>query len=402
MKQYDRLLNALSSYPQVLEENQKDMQSLDAYVKFLMFNEKEISKFSKITEEICLYLDNYNFAQGYVLDEIPNNLKPLHALRLALVKMGELSKELSVYPDRYELKKKIQVCKELTLTCMDKLGIGEIEKLTRLVIANTQKLAEVKELIENDDKVLVEIQSLMDSYMPVLQRFKAYLKELQEYILEFPHQGVDDLKVVGERLCCIEQIAQQLSELDLAVKGITNYADRYGKNSIIDSWAQIKSELSSQMRFEDTVKYGRRLKSMLSEIKQMRKAFDDEVKELRSIQSALMQGRTQMWKDDNERFLSRVNTLLDKDTKEEVFDLQQLRQDIYAKKQKRADDIELTRKKHRWLQGNNRYRCAFDELISKDVTYQEYSDSVSKIRWSRILRLLCIPVVGWVILLLND
>ena len=177
MKQYDRLLNALSSYPQVLEENQKDMQSLDAFVKFLMLNEKEISKFSKITEEICLYLDNYNFAQGYVLDEIPNNLKPLHALRLALVKMGELSKELSVYPDRYELKKKIQVCKELTLTCMDKLGIGEIEKLTRLVIANTQKLVEVKELIENDDKVLEEIQSLMDSYMPVLQRFKAYLKE---------------------------------------------------------------------------------------------------------------------------------------------------------------------------------------------------------------------------------
>ena len=97
--QYDTLLKAVGAMPGVAETIHKDRDAMTGFVGYLTQNEAEISKFGKVTEEVCDYLDKYDFSKSYRFDAMQTKLDALHPLRLKLMKMGEEAKKLSVYSE---------------------------------------------------------------------------------------------------------------------------------------------------------------------------------------------------------------------------------------------------------------------------------------------------------------
>lgn len=399
--QYDTLLKSIGAITQVAESIHKDRDIMKGFAGFLTQNEAEISKFGKVTEEVCEYLAKYDFSKNYRFGAMQTKLEALHPLRLKLMKMGEEAKKLSVYPDRYDSKRAIEICRGLAVTGMEKMSLAEIGKLENLVENNTQKLIDIRVLFERDKNILDQINATIEANKLILDKCKAYQTELKQYVSEFPHQGTDDLEFVKSRIATAKQVVDLWGTVDKAIEGIKGYADRHNKSALIDKYSRIVVGLSSKMRYADVGNYKAQLNGVLQDVRVLDDAFDKECDELKTLQSALMQKKADIWKEDNERLLTKVSAILNGDSKKTSFDIGKLKTEFVAAKQKRIEDIDAMLKKYRWLGSSRRYKPSHDALKTKYITSTEYQTSVELIRKERRRRLIRIPIIGWIILILN-
>ena len=399
--QYDTLLKAVGAMPGVAETIHKDRDAMTGFVGYLTQNEAEISKFGKVTEEVCDYLDKYDFSKSYRFDAMQTKLDALHPLRLKLMKMGEEAKKLSVYSDRYGSKRAIEICRGLAMTSMERMSLAETEKLEKLVETNTQKLIDIQNLFERDKHTLEEINAVLESNNSILSKCKAYQSELKQYVSEFPHQGTDDLEFVKSRVATAKQVVDLWGTVEKSIESIRDYADRHNKSALIDKYSQIVVGLSSKMRYADVGNYKAQLNGVLQDVRALGDAFEKDCNELKTFQNSLMQKRADIWKEDNERLLTKVSAILNSNSKTASFDLGKLKTEYVTAKQKRIDDIDATLKKYRWLGNSRRYKSSHDALKAKYITSTEYQTSVEMIRKERRKRLLCIPIIGWIILIVN-
>lgn len=399
--QYDTLLKSIGAINQVAESIHKDRDTMTGFTGYLTQNEAEISKFGKVTEEVCGYLDKYDFSKSYRFDAMQTKLDALHPLRLKLKKMGEEAKKLSVYPDRYDSKRAIEICRGLAVTGMERMSLAETGKLENLVETNTQKLIDIRGLFESDKNTLDQINAAIESNKHILDKCKAYQAELKQYVAGFPHQGTDDLEFVKSRIATAKQVVDLWGTVDKAIEGIKGYAERHNKSTLIDKYSQLVVGLSSKMRYADVGNYKAQLNGVLQDVRSLDDAFNKECDELKTFQSALMQKKADIWKEDNERLLTKVSAILNGDPKKVSLDFGKLKTEHVTAKQKRIEDIDATLKKYRWLGSSRRYKPSHDALKTKYITFTEYQTSVELIRKERRRRLLRIPIIGWIILIVN-
>lgn len=399
--QYDTLLKAVGAMPGVAETIHKDRDAMTGFVGYLTQNEAEISKFGKATDEVCEYLNKYDFIRGYQFDAMQKKLELLHPLRLKLAKMGEEAKKLTSFPDRYDSKRAIEICRGLALTCMERMSLAEIGKVEDLVETNTKKLIDIQNLFERDKNTLEEINAVLETNKLILNKCKAYQTELKQYVSEFPHQGTDDLEFVKSRVATAKQVVDLWVTVEKSIEGIRDYADRHDKSALIDKYSQIVVGLSSKMRYADVGNYKAQLNGVLQDVRTLCDAFEKDGNELKSFQQSLMLKKADIWKEDNERLLSKVSAVLNSDSKKASFDLGKLKTEYVTAKQKRIEDIDATLKRYRWLGSSRRYKSSHDALKAKYITSTEYQTSVEMIRKERRKRLLCIPIIGWIILIVT-
>jgi len=399
--QYNTLLKAVGAIPSIAETIRKDRDAMTGFVGYLAQNESEISKFGKATDEICEYLNKYDFVKGYQFESLQKKLELLHPLRLKLAKMGEEAKKLTAFPDRYDSKKAIEICRGLALTCMERMSLAEIGKVEDLVETNTKKLIDIQNLFERDKNTLEEINAVLETNKLILNKCKAYQTELKQYVSEFPHQGTDDLEFVKSRIATAKQVVDLWVTVEKSIEGIRDYADRHDKSALIDKYSQIVVALSSKMRYTDVGNYKAQLNGVLQDVRTLCDAFEKDGNELKSFQQSLMLKKADIWKEDNERLLSKVSAVLNSDSKKASFDLGKLKTEYVTAKQKRVEDIDATLKRYRWLGSSRRYKSSHDALKAKYITSTEYQTSVEMIRKERRKRLLCIPIIGWIILIVT-
>ena len=399
--QYDTLLKAVGAMPGVAETIHKDRDAMTGFVGYLTQHEAEISKFGKATDEVCEYLNKYDFIRGYQFDAMQKKLELLHPLRLKLAKMGEEAKKLTSFPDRYDSKRAIEICRGLALTCMERMSLAEIGKVEDLVETNTKKLIDIQNLFERDKNTLEEINAVLETNKLILNKCKAYQTELKQYVSEFPHQGTDDLEFVKSRVATAKQVVDLWVTVEKSIEGIRDYADRHDKSALIDKYSQIVVGLSSKMRYADVGNYKAQLNGVLQDVRTLCDAFEKDGNELKSFQQSLMLKKADIWKEDNERLLSKVSAVLNSDSKKASFDLGKLKTEYVTAKQKRIEDIDATLKRYRWLGSSRRYKSSHDALKAKYITSTEYQTSVEMIRKERRKRLLCIPIIGWIILIVT-
>lgn len=399
--QYNTLLKAVGAIPSIAETIRKDRDAMTEFVGYLTQNEAEISKFGKATDEVCEYLNKYDFVRGYQLDAMQKKLELLHPLRLKLAKMGEEAKKLTSFPDRYDSKRAIEICRGLALTCMERMSLAEIGKVEDLVETNTKKLVDIQNLFERDKNTLEEINAVLETNKLILNKCKAYQTELKQYVSEFPHQGTDDLEFVKSRVATAKQVVDLWGTVEKSIESIRDYAERHDKSALIDKYSQIVVGLSSKMRFADVGNYKAQLNGVLQDVKTLCDAFEKDGNELKSFQQSLMQKKADIWKEDNERLLSKVSAILNSDSKKASFDLGKLKTEYVTAKQKRIEDIDATLKRYRWLGSSRKYKSSHDALKAKYITSTEYQTSVEMIRKERRRRLLCIPIIGWIILIVT-
>lgn len=399
--QYNTLLKAVVAMPDVAETIHKDRDAMTRFVGYLTQNETEITKFGNATEEVCEYLNKYDFVKGYQFESMQKKLELLHPLRMKLAKMGEEAKKLSVYPDRYDSKRAIEICRGLAMTSMERMSLAETEKLEKLVETNTQKLIDIQNLFERDKNILEQINAVLESNNSILSKCKAYQNDLKQYVSEFPHQGTDDLEFVKSRIATAKKVVDLWGTVEKSIESIRDYADRHDKSALIDKYSQIVVGLSSKMRYADVGNYKAQLNGVLQEVRTLCDAFEKDRNELKSFQHSLMQKKADIWKEDNERLLTKVSAILNSNSKTASFDLGKLKTEYVTAKQKRIEDIDATLKKYRWLGNSRRYKSSHDALKAKYITSTEYQTSVEMIRKERRKRLLCIPIIGWIILIVN-
>ena len=396
-KQYGTLLKAVGEMPDVVETIYKDRDAMTGFIGYLSQNEGEISKFWKATEEVCEYLDKYDFASGYQFDTMQKRIELLHPLRLKLAEMGEAAKKLSAFPDRYGSKKAIEICRNLALTCMERMNLSESEKVSELVGTNTQKLIGLQKLLERDEYILSQINAAIDSEKTVLNKFKAFLAELREYVSCFPHHGADDLSVVKGRISSLKQIDALSGDVGNSVAAIRNYFDRYNKGMVVAKFDNVVREMTRSMRYSDISSFRLQLEDVLKKVRLVSDAFEKESKELKTLKSTLMAKQPEVWKEDNEQLLARVTTILNKDTRKTSFDIGQLKNDLIDAKMKRTNEIDHVVKQYAWLDRNKKYNAVHQRLLAKYLSSHEYHSAVAALKRKRVIRIImtCIPIVGW-------
>lgn len=399
--QYDALLDAVGAMAFTMESIQKDHDVMTGFSHYLSRNESEISKFGKATEEVCNYLDHYDFARAFYFDPMQQQLEALHPLRLKLVKMGEEAKKLSAFPDRYDSKRAIEICRGLAMTCLERMTLAETKKVEALVETNTKKLIDIQNLFDKERGVLSQINAAIEAENKVLGKFRAYLAELKQYVSGFPHQGVDDLAVVLKRLDVAKQVNNLWMNVDKAVESVRDYDNRHNKQAVMDNYSRLVADLSSKMCYADVTEFRSRLDEVSRQVIGVRNAFISEHDALQVLQRDLMNRKPDLWKEDNERLLSEVSTWLGKDLNHVSFDYDAIAARFVKAKQKRIDDVDAMLRKHRWLGSSRRYKPFHDALKTQYITYTEYQAAVEMIRKERRKRLLCIPIIGWIILLVN-
>lgn len=395
---YASLLNSIDDLSRVEKTIIRDKALMSTYVDYIHQNEAEICKFGKSTMELQTYLDEYDFTKGFQFNTMQGRLEKLHPLRLKLAKMGEEAKKLSVFPDRYDSKKAIDICRGLALTCMERMSLSESEKVSELVETNTQKLIALQKLFERDGIILSQINATIESNKMVLNKCKAYMSELEQYVSGFPHQGVDDLEFVKNRIASAKQVVDLWETVDKAIEAVKDYANRFNKNILMNNYSQVVIGLSSKMRYADVGNYMAQLNGVLQQKRTLCDAFEKECKELQSLQRSLMQKEPDVWREDNERLLSKVSAILKGDSKKVSFDLGQLENNLADAKAKRKNDIDKMVKQNTWLERKKKYRALHKMLLTQFITFDEYRSAVHGLKKIRVTRriLTFVPVVGWI------
>lgn len=386
--QYNTLLKAVGAIPSIAETIRKDRDAMTGFVGYLAQNESEISKFGKATDEICEYLNKYDFVKGYQFESLQKKLELLHPLRLKLAKMGEEAKKLTAFPDRYDSKKAIEICRGLALTCMEKMSLSESEKVSELVEANTQKLIALQKLFERDQHILTQIHAIISTDQTALNKYKAYNTELKKYVSEFPHKGQDDLSVVKDRINVLKKIDALSSNVENTVATIRSYCDRYNKGAVMAKHSSLVHTIINTMQYADVEKIEKQLKNIITQVRAVTDAFEREREELSSLQSTLQLRRPDLWKEDTERLLATLNGILNKDTKTVDLNLNHLKTSLTNARIRRTNDINAQKQECPWLDWH-RYKNYHAQVVSKYMSSNDYHAAIKTLKWDRIKCFFC-------------
>lgn len=396
---YDKLLKSVDSLYQIEETNKTDKAKLTSFATFLNENVLEIGKFGRVSRDLEQYLDEYDFSKGFDFEIKIAELQKLHPLRLKLVCMGEAAKSLSHYPDRYGSKKAIEVCKNLTLTCLEKMKVEESEKVALLCESNTNKLFELQKLLERDDSILSQINHIVKKDSLILTKYKTYYADLNKYIQEFPHPEQNDLEIIKKRIA----VAKDLDALNLnaekAVAEIKDYNDRYNKNALVTKYENLSVKLGTSMLFSNAESFKKELIEIEKEAILILNKYKTEPRELELLKEALKSNLNALWKEDSDMLLSSIEYLKNDCNKKDV-DLLKIKALIDEKKKRRTQDIFNTTQNNPWIKDREKYKYIHDQLLKRQIKRSTYMANINKlINYKQIRNLGWIPVIGWFILL---
>ena len=385
---YDSLLDSITALFHVGKSIMRDKAALSSYTDYLSRNEGEIAKFGKASEELQADLDQYDFTKGFQFSAMQSRLEKLHPLRLKLAKMVEEAKKLSVFPDRYDSKKAIEICRGLSQTCMERMCLSESEKVSELVESNTQKLIALQKLFERDQHILSQIQAIINTDQTVLNKYKAYNAELKKYVSEFPHKGQDDLSVVKDRINVLKKLDALSLNVENTVATIRSYCDRYNKGAVMAKHSNLVHTMINTMQYADVGKIEKQLKDTITQVRAVTDAFEREREELGSMQSTLQLRRSDLWKEDTERLLATLKGILSKDTKTVDLNLDQLKTSLTNARIKRTNDINAQKEECPWLDWH-RSKDYHAQVVSKYMSLNDYYAAIKTLKWDRIKCFFC-------------
>ena len=377
---YNSLISSIGELHNVYESVLKDKSVLSSFTDYVNQNESEISKFGKASGELCSFLNNYDFSKGFLqIEPMHKKVEALHPLRLKLAKMGDEAKKLAVFPDRYGSKKAIEVCRNLSLACRERMCFDETGKVYDLVEANTEKLLELQKKFAGDGYILEQIKDEIEANKSILVKFKVYFGEIMQYVDGFPHAGEDNLAVIKKRIEAAKQVESLINNLGRTIETIKSYCDRYNKSIVVGKYATVVNDTYSKMCFVDVERYKSQLNDVAKQAQSVIGAFDNENRELVQLQSVLMRKNPDMWREDNENITDTIDSLLAKDSRKAAFSIKQLRDRIDDAKSNRNDYIGSMVKRYGWLTRKN-YKGLHDNLVTKYLLLSEYKNSIEAMR----------------------
>ena len=384
---YEALLNSIEELAKVEDTMRNGEVALVSLSQFVSSKEPEISKFTKVLSELCRHFEDYDFQSGFQFDDISSKLLSLSNLRERLVKMGEEARTLSSYPDFYGSAKAIETCKGLVLACREKLSLNEIDSVSKVVEANIEKLSSIRKQFENDNYILAKIKDAIDKESEILSKYKTAFFEIQRYVDGFPHQGQDNLAEIEKYIKSVLQINTLISSIGTQISLIEPFCDRHNKNSVVSGYTNMVKEAYEKLNYDSSEKFKRAFDGILKNAQEVLSAFEQERIELIQIQSKLENCTPEIWKEDNEKLLSAIETLLDGDTAKTQMDVECIKKNINNAKDNRKKNIRDMTNEYPWL-NSEKYKDFHNRLISRYITYAEYKSAIDSVRGERNKKIL--------------
>ena len=350
---------------------------------FLTKNADEIGKFHAVENEIVDFLQNFSFTGKIDFTPVRDKLLPLSPLRQKLMEMGNEAKKLAGLPDRYNCHKAMEVCKQLTMFCLNEMKSVDYDKVTVALNKNIPKLQSIQKEFEKENQILADIKNLLQQHNTVVNKFSAYKAELQQFISSFPNNRDSDLKTVENHLIVLSGICDKTKDINRTLTQIKNYADRHNKNAVAQQTENLLSSAYSQMKFSDTSRIDAELKKATANLKSVINSFGKENKDTTALCDSLKKHAYNIWKEDSNQLAFELDNVIKQDTRKTDFVLQSFHNKIQTAEGKKVQDIENIKRQYKWLQ-RKRYADDLSKLITnKYITFLNFKSQIENIRKGR-------------------
>lgn len=382
-KAYTSLLETIASLHAVGVSIKEDESILSSFTTYLSQHESEISSFEKAADELQTFMANFDFTQDFQLQPMKEKVDALHPLQLEMERMGSEAEKLKALPDRYGLRKAVDTCRNLVQTCRETMRLDEVDSMSALIREHTAALIDIQKKFASDNYILDQIMDTIDADRELLSKFKVCFAELQQYVKDFPHAGVDDLAEVVSYIEILKQANTNIAEAGVVIGTIRGYFNRYNKEEVVRLYDSIVSDMYAKMRFSEVPKYNAKLTDVISQAQNVFRAFEQESEDLEEIYDELSQNYPTIWKERNEQLKDWLECVIDSDSREANVDIAALRQSIATAKQKRNDDIHAMTERYRWLL-RKKHSAFHQNLVNTYITYSQYQSDIDEARKERI------------------
>lgn len=249
---------------------------------------------------------------------------------------------------------------------------------------------EVLPRIDYDSSVLSDFVAYLAQNEPVISKYSAVTTEIREFIdnYDFEKEGAfhglaeDGMKVVKNQIEIVGQVEELFENTGKVIEIINGYCDRYNKSNVVENYYAVVNDLYLNLDSSNVEKY----KSQLAEVEQQAQlvvsSFENENKELMMLQSTLLKKRSDIWREDNEKLVYDINSLVRGDTRKVSFSLEELEKRINDAKTKRSNEIKEITDKYHWLT-REKYQNVHDGLIAKYMARSEYLIAIASIKKER-------------------
>jgi|GEM_PF-4812321 len=353
------------------------------FTDFLTKNADEISKFHAIESEVVDFLQKFSFAGKIDFTPVRNKLLPLSPLRQKLIEMGNEAKKIVGLPDRYNCHKAMEMCKQLTIFCLNEMKSADYDKVTVALDKNIPKLRSIQKEFEKEKQILADIKNLLQQHATVLNNFSAYKAALQQFVSLFPNNRDSDLKVVENHLIVLNGIYDKIKDINKTLTQVKSYADRYNKNAVVQQTENLLSFTYVQMKFSDIGKVAVGLQKVAANLKSLINAFDKENKDAATFRDNLNTHTYNIWKEDSDQLVSELNNIIKQGTQKTGFLLQSFYSKIQIAENKKVRDIENKKGQYKWLQ-RKRYADKLSKLTTcKNIAFSNFESQIENIRKGR-------------------
>jgi hypothetical protein len=381
-KYFAAIMQSVESLHKAETEVENEKVLFAKFADFLTKNADEISKFHAVENEIVDFLQKFPFAGKIDFPPVRDKLLPLSPLRQKLMEMGNEAKKLAGFPDRYNCHKAMEICKQLTMFCLNEMKPADYDKVTAALDKNIPKLLSIQKEFEKENQILANIKKVLQQYTTVLNKFPAYKAELQQFVASFPNNRNTDLKTVESHLAVLGEIHDKIKDIDKTLTQIKSYADRYNKSAISQQIENILSSAYLQMKISDTDRIDAELKKANADLKSLMNVFDEENKETTALCDKLKKKSPELWQEDTEQIVSVLDSILKSGTQKANYTLQHFYNQKQSAKTKRIQDIADTKQKYAWL-NRKRYARLFDILERKYLKFSDFQQIIEDMRKAR-------------------
>jgi len=352
------------------------------FTEFLTKSADEIGKFHAIENDIVEFLQNFSFTGKIDFSPVRDKFSLLPTIRQKLVEMGNEAKKLTGFPNRYNCHKAIEVCKQLTMFCVNEMKPADYGKVTAALDTNIPKLHSIQKEFEKEKQILSDIKNVMQQHTAILNKFAAYKAELQQFVSAFPTNRNTDFKTVESHLSALNGIYAQITNIETQQNQVRSYANRFNKNAVVQQTENLLSSVYSQMKISDVNRVNVELKKAVANLQNIINSFDKENKDTTALRNRLNTKSPDLWQEDTERLISELDSILKKDSRKSNFILQNFNNQIQLETDKKIKDIENIRQQHRWMK-RKRYTIDLDRLTTKYMRFLDFQSEIENIRKSR-------------------
>ena len=370
----------------LVEENHINttVKSIGDFIVYLLDQYPYISKFKSVESDIIKYVEAFDFKKKNSFDIVKHCCETLPNIEGRIAQMSQMSKSVHKRPDRYGLVASINSCVNFTKYCAENMTMRDTDKALKESSALIQRLHQVIDAFRQEDDLLKEIKLMLKKHKPILQNYPAYEKELNDFMLSYPHEKNVDMQYIKQHLLDLSTIDKKFSEIKIVIEQISKYADRHNKKQIESKSRTILEQGTKNLVYSDLYRVNDFINKALQRIEDVKKDFRNEERIVQSHYKELQSNTVDMWTEDLDYMCTHIKHILDNGTCFVNFSVDELIKKKDSAIQRKHSDIQNIYSKHHWLK-RKKYRQEILNITRIGASRSSFIQGIDTIKLSRSL-----------------